>query len=98
MDLKTVIGKLRADEAHLRARGVIGLSVFGSTARKQSADTSDVDLVAKLKTGAYPGLSGLVKLQQELSSLLECRVDLVEEPIRKPSLELEIERDRIIAF
>ncbi len=42
------IAKLRAHEAELRDAGVVALSVFGSVARDDAGDASDVDVLVRL--------------------------------------------------
>jgi len=47
MDRQYIIGVLRAHEPELRAAGIVHLRVFGSVARGESSDASDVDLMAE---------------------------------------------------
>lgn len=56
--------------------GAFDVRIFGSVARGESSDTSDVDFLVELE----PGLSLLdhVALWQDLEELLGCKVDLVE--------------------
>ena len=64
--------------------------------------THDVDLAVRLgKNFSERGLdyiSRLDALEHRLSEILGCRVDVVEEPVRKERLQREIDRDRAIAF
>jgi hypothetical protein len=97
-----IISKLRAHEPELRAAGVTGLALFGSAARGEQRDTSDVDVVVKLSDEArsegFAYFGRLDTLNRRLAEILEQPVDIVAEPIRKESLRQEIERDRIVAF
>lgn len=63
--------------------------MFGSVARGQADQQSDVDFLVELKPGRT--LLDLGGLQQELDSLLGCRVDVVT--VR--GLEARI-RDRVL--
>jgi predicted nucleotidyltransferase len=48
-----------------------------------------------------PGLDYIGRLddlEQRLSGILGCRVDVVEEPVRKQRFQREIDRDRALAF
>jgi hypothetical protein len=96
-----VIGALRAHEQELRAAGVVSVSLFGSLARGENP-AHDVDVVVRLgKNFSERGLdyvSRLDDLEQRLSEILGCRVDVVEEPVRKERLQREIDRDRALAF
>src|ERR1700738_3690323 len=93
-----VIATLHAHEAELRASGIRQLSLFGSVARGDADPGSDVDLVAVLDPDARIDLVRLVGLERQLSELLGCKVDLLPEPIEKPRLRANIERDRKLAF
>jgi predicted nucleotidyltransferase len=54
--------------------GIVRIGIFGSTARSQITDASDVDVVVE---SAKPDLLALVVIKQELESLLNCPVDVV---------------------
>lgn len=43
-------------------------------------------------------ISRLDDLERRLSEILGCKVDLVEEPVRKERFQREIDRDRALAF
>ncbi|MBT3070295.1 nucleotidyltransferase domain-containing protein [Rhodomicrobium sp. Az07] len=97
-----VLQRLRDQEAELREFGVRSLSVFGSVARGDENDDSDIDVAvtfdpARTPRGlAYFGL--LERLQGRLAETLGRDVDLVPEPTTRPSLQNEIDRDRVVAF
>jgi predicted nucleotidyltransferase len=96
-----VIRALREHEQELRAVGVASVSLFGSTARGES-DPADVDIAVRLaESFSRDGLDyfgRLEDLEQHLSRLLGCKVDVVEEPVRKERFQKEIDRDRALAF
>jgi predicted nucleotidyltransferase len=64
--------------------------VFGSVARNENSEESDVDLLVKTKRGC--SLFDLGGLLEDLKDLLRCEVDLVTEDGLKPRL-----RDRVMA-
>ncbi len=92
---------LKAHEQELRAVGVVSVSLFGSTARGES-DACDVDLAVRLgdnfSHGGFNYFGRLQELERYLSQLLGCKVDVVEEPVRKERFQKEIDRDRTLAF
>ena len=57
------------------SRGATNLRVFGSVARGEDTEASDIDLLVDLAPGT--GLLGLIGLQRELAELLGKDVDLV---------------------
>ncbi len=56
-------------------RGATNLRVFGSVARGDDTEASDIDLLVDLAPGT--GLLGLIGLQRELAELLGKDVDLI---------------------
>lgn len=75
------------------AYGVRNLQVFGSVARGQDRPDSDVDLLADLPPGM--GLLGLGRVQAELESILDARVDLIPAQDLKPSVRSRAEQDLV---
>jgi len=57
------------------AHGLVNLRIFGSVARGDETEDSDVDLLVDVAPGV--GLIGLARAQRELEELLGTRVDLV---------------------
>jgi len=101
MNRTEILRALREHAPELRACGVAGASLFGSVARGE-ASAQDIDIAVRLDTHfSAPGLDyigRLDQLQARLSALLGCKVDVVEEPVRKPRLQSEIDRDRALVF
>ena len=93
-----IIGTLRAHEAELRRAGIRRLSLFGSIARGDAEAASDVDLAAEFDPAAHMDLFRLNALEHRLAEILGRRVDLLPEPVEKPRLRANIDRDRQHAF
>jgi predicted nucleotidyltransferase len=97
-----IISKLRAHESELRAAGVTGLALFGSAARGEQREDSDIDVVVKLsddaRSGGFAYFGRIDSLTRRLGEILKRPVDVVAEPIMKDRLRREIEKDRIVAF
>jgi len=75
------------DELHQQF-GVKSLALFGSVARGEATETSDVDL---LVTFARPvGLFGLYTLQDYLVQLLGCAVDIGTLDSLKPRIRARV--------
>ncbi len=70
--------------------GVRRLSLFGSVARGEETDASDIDLLVDFDRDV--GLFTLFTLQDELESRLGCRVDLGTPGSLKPAV-----RDSVLA-
>lgn len=64
--------------------GVESLGLFGSRVRGQEHDDSDLDVLVQFRE--TPTLLRFIQLENELSDLLELRVDLVLLDSLKPSI------------
>lgn len=71
-DVIDILRKFKADFAD--KYGITTLGLFGSFARKQQKETSDLDVVVTLKEADY---FTLVAIQEELEKLTNYKVDVV---------------------
>lgn len=70
--------------------GLARIGLFGSWARGEQGPDSDVDLLVELERPI--GLFAFQRLEDELTHLLGCRVDLVTPGALKPHIGAEILR------
>lgn len=102
MTRNEILTRLRTHEAELRQAGVLSLSLFGSAARDEADENSDVDLLVRLDErpgqGGFGHFGRIDALQKRLSAILGRPVDLIAEPMRRPRLRQSVERDRVRAF
>jgi len=74
---------------------VASLSIFGSVAREDATEQSDIDiLVSFIKT---PGIFGFLELKAYLEKILECSVDLVTKNALKKQLREQILEEAVHA-
>ena len=85
-----ILKALRDNRSVLDAFGVARVSLFGSFARDEGREDSDVDLLVEFSRPI--GLFEFVRLQRQLGELVGHRVDLVTPAALKPQL-----RDRILS-
>jgi predicted nucleotidyltransferase len=101
MERERAIAILRAHERELRSTGVLSVALFGSVARGENV-AHDVDVAVRLEESfSARGLSyfsRLNELEGRLSGILGCKVDVIEEPVRRGRFQTEIDRDRAIVF
>lgn len=102
MERQQVITALRGFVPELKAMGVLSASVFGSVARDEAGRDSDVDVAVRLgENFSRRGLDyvgRIMALEERLSRMLGCRVDVIEEPVRKQRMQVEIDKDRAFVF
>jgi predicted nucleotidyltransferase len=86
---------LAAHAAELHAAGVSSLEIFGSVARDEAAEGSDVDLLVEFNRPV--GLLEFARLQLRLEAILGSRVDLVTSDALKPGFRAVIEQNLVRA-
>jgi predicted nucleotidyltransferase len=97
MERDTVLRILADSSDELRRRSVRRLAVFGSVARGEATDSSDVDILVEFDPEASVGLFEFVRLRRYLSELLGREVDLATPASLHPALRDEILREAIDA-
>ena len=96
MRRQEVMDKLAGNRAELRRMGVRSLSLFGSLARDEATDRSDVDFLVEFDRPI--GLFHFIRVQQYLQEILGVpRVDLVMPEALHEELRDDILRDAIRA-
>ncbi len=93
-----VLHALRRHKAALHARDVAKLWVFGSVARDAARPDSDIDLIVEFAPDARVSLTGFARLGEELSDIVDARVDLAEWRTLSPHARESAERDAVAVF
>jgi predicted nucleotidyltransferase len=89
-----MLGERRSEILRLAERyRTGGVRVFGSVARGDNTEVSDVDLLVSPRPGC--SLFDLGGLLEDLQDLLGCRVDLVTEDGLKPRLRERVLREAV---
>jgi predicted nucleotidyltransferase len=93
MSKRELIARHRDAILALGARhGAVNVRVFGSVARGEADEDSDVDLLIRLNPGH--GFTDLVNFQDAVEELLGCKVDvLTEHSAMRPRLRQRLERE-----
>lgn len=84
---------LESHAVELERFGVVSLRLFGSVARDEADDESDIDLLVGFKES--PGFSSFMKLRIFLEDLLGAKVDLVTENGLRDRVRPYIEEEAI---
>jgi uncharacterized protein len=98
MDRETIIGRLQASEAELRARGVTHAALFGSRARGDNRPDSDIDIMIDIDPKADMSVYEYVGLKRFIASLLDGPVDVIDREGLKPYIRPPAESEAVYAF
>ncbi len=93
MKRKNILQCLTHDRKAIEEYGVKSLSVFGSVARGDEKETSDVDILVSFNQPL--GLFAFLELRDHLEEILDTQVDLVTEQALHPRLRNRILKESI---
>jgi predicted nucleotidyltransferase len=91
------ISRLQQHEADLKRLGVEHLYMFGSTARDEAGDDSDVDLFFDHEKGKL-GLFELMDVKEHAASILGGKTDIMTRNSLHPRLRKRIEEAAVLIF
>jgi len=91
MDREIILSRVQAHRPKLAEFGVASLALFGSMARGDAGDTSDVDFLVSFEGPAT--FDRYMDLKLFLEDLLERRVDLVTERGLRDEVRPFVERE-----
>jgi len=98
MRREDAIRLLKEAEPGLRARGVISLALFGSTARDEAGPDSDVDVLVDLDMARQPSLIDLSGMRLFIGDTLGRQTDIAIRDSLRPTYRASIEADAIRIF
>lgn len=82
---------------YLKGFELLKAGIFGSFARNEQTSHSDLDILVKFKN--VPSLLQLIKLENELSKMLGCKVDLITEgAVKNKRIKEQIKRELQIIY
>ena len=88
---------LAENRMRLKEYSVRSLFIFGSVARDEAAEASDVDCLVEFEPGKPVGLFLFIRLKQFLEEILICPVDLATPEALRQSMREQILKEAIRA-
>ena len=94
LELQDCINKLAGfKNAFAQKFGITKLGIFGSVARKENTEDSDIDIVVEVQK---PSLQLMYELEEALKQLFNCEVNLVRfRDSLRPLFKANIQKDAI---
>jgi uncharacterized protein len=97
MRREEAIARLKEHEAELKQLGIEHLYLFGSTARDEAGEDSDVDLFFDHPEGSL-SLFKLMEVKEIAADLLGCKTDIMTRRSLHPYLRPRIEASALQVF
>ena len=97
MSKEEIVQKLTVHQSELKELLVKKIYIFGSHARGEAGEKSDLDLIVEFAPEAEIGLFAFARLRRRLSELLGKEVDLVTPEAIRPEMREEIFREAVRA-
>lgn len=97
MERSAAIDSLKQHEAELKRLGVEHLYLFGSTARNEAREDSDVDLFFDHPEGSL-GLFALIDVKEAAARILGRKTDIMTRRSLHPVLREQIEASALQVF
>jgi uncharacterized protein len=98
MDKSRIIATLLENRASLESKGVKHAALFGSRARGDATETSDIDIMIDLDPENQIGVFEYVGLKEYIAGLFDVPVDVVNRNGLKPYVKPAVLADAIHVF
>ena len=98
MSLSTRNAGQQAIAEYFKTQPVLKAWLFGSYARGEEREDSDVDILVKFDRTLPIGLFAYVRMNRELEEKLGRKVDLVEEGTLRPAAQITANRDLKVIY
>lgn len=97
MDRESVIRTFRAHEAELRGEGIAHLYLFGSVARGEADERSDVDIFYDYDPERF-GFLQFMRIRERAPEIVGCSVDIMPREAIHPRIRSAVEQTAIEVF
>lgn len=98
MTTQSTLNQLKSVELQLRKDGVCALYLFGSVARGDDSEQSDVDLIFDIEPDSHFSLFDQARIGRQLSELLDAKVDFIPRRSLHPWIKARVEAEKQMVF
>jgi uncharacterized protein len=98
MSIQSTLNRLKSIEPQLRNDGVCALYLFGSVARGDDNEQSDIDLIFDVEPGSHFSLFDQARISRQLSEMLHAKVDFISRRSLHPWIKDRVEAEKMKVF
>jgi len=98
MNREEAIARIKPHEAELRRAGITSLALFGSVARGEQRQDSDIDLMCEIDRSSGMSLIEFARVQTNLERYMSQSIDLVVRGSMRPRIREQAEADMVSIF
>lgn len=98
MNPDLVKAALLAHQAELKDNGMVSLSIFGSVARGEAGELSDIDLLTDFDASKRLTAFDKAGLEVRISEILSASVELCDRRLIKDQVRVRAEREAVVVF
>ncbi|MFH1051331.1 MAG: nucleotidyltransferase family protein [bacterium] len=91
---ENIIRKIESNKGQIISYGVSRLGIFGSAARNESTDSSDIDFIVEFEEGKK-NYKNLANLYFYLTEIFQRKIDLLTEQSLKPYMKDKILKEAV---
>ncbi len=98
MDKNAVLEQLRLHQEALQQRGILHAAVFGSVARGEAQEGSDIDILIEINWETPMDIYAYTNLKRYIADLFPISTDVINCAALKHSISVQAQKDAVYAF
>lgn len=98
MNSEAVLTCLRRHQNELQKRGILHVAVFGSVARGETNEGSDIDILIEINPEIPMDIYAYSSLKRYIADLFPISTDVVNQAALKQGIGVQAQKDAVYAF
>ena len=98
MDKNAILAELRLHQEVLQQRGILHAAVFGSVARGEATEGSDIDIFIYMNPEIPMDIYAYTNVKRYIADLFPIPTDVINHVALKQGIRTQAEKDAVYAF
>lgn len=98
IDKNAVLAKLRLHQEALQQRGVLHAAVFGSVARGEAKEGSDIDILIDINPEIPMDIYAYTHVKRYIADLFPVQTDVINYAALKQGITIQAQKEAVYAF